>query len=403
MGLAAVAADHRDADRRSRLRAVIDETPLRPPDGGWLRQALATGHSLRLPDARPETLRASGLPADGRIGDVAVVPIGGLAAIVAVRDRLAGPYVAGDRRDLERIAADCDRSLAAERAIDRGTPAAPAELPSGRDLLEITSAAIWITDLAGTTTYVNQTACALVGLPAERIIGVPMAVFLEGPEPSAAGFDGGEPCDRALARPDERPLWVSQTTRALFDSRGRRYGLLHTLADVTERRQREVELRTRLDSQQTLTRFAEMLLLEGGSGEIHSKAVDLIAELFGAPLVALVAVARNRVDARTLACAGQLEARSPGFMGSYRIPADSPTGAAVDSGEAIRVDDFGANRGYRPGPLSVAVGARSAACVPIAGGAGCIGVMRSDAGAISDQELATLEAVGGLLSARWPG
>jgi PAS domain S-box-containing protein len=403
MGLAAIAADHRDATRREELRRLIDDAPIGPPSGGWLRQALATGRSLRLPDTEPETLRDVGLPTDGRDGDVAVVPIGGTALIVAVRDRLGGRYTDADRRDLERIAAEAARALTAGANRGGAGAARATRRPSGRELLEITSAAIWITDLAGTTTYVNQTACELAGLPAERVIGAPMAVFLEGPEPSATEFDGAGPRDRLLTRPDERALWVSHSSRALFDSGGRQYGVLHTLADVTERHQREVELRTRLDSQQILTRFAEMMLAEGGSGEIHSTAVDLIADLFGAPLVALVAVARDRTEARTLACAGQLDARHPARkMASYTIPADSPTGAAVHGGESIRVDDFGERPSYRPGPLSIAVGARSVACVPIAGGDGCIGVMRPEAGAISEQELAALEAVGGLLSARWP-
>ena len=142
-------------------------------------------------------MRDLGLPAAGRIGEVAIVPIvAGDAVIVAVRDRVSPAYSAEERAVLQRIAAA--PALGLESALSTGGMASQ---------LELISSAAWVTDTAGVTSYVNQAACLLVGLPAERIVGVPISEFIDGPplHPGQERFFGQEPVERAVSAPTGRP------------------------------------------------------------------------------------------------------------------------------------------------------------------------------------------------------
>ena len=129
----------------------------------------------------------------------------------------------------------------------------------------------------------------------------------------------------------------------------------------------------------------------------------LIADLFDAPLVTAVRVARDRSEVESLAIAGGLGDCSPErWKGRHALTRGSATWAAVDADEAVRVGDFSRERLYRPGPIARSAAARSVACVPIAGGAGCLAVCHTEANGVSDEELELLEAVARLLSKRWP-
>ena len=179
---------------------------------------------------------------------------------------------------------------------------------------------------------------------------------------------------------DGQTRWLSVTARPLFGARGTREAVLYNLIDVTQRHRHEAELRIRLDSEQALARFAELLILEDDPDRILSSAVGLIADLFDAPLVTAVRVARDRSEVESLAIAGGLGDCSPErWKGRHALTRGSATWAAVDAGEAVRVGDFSCERLYRPGPIARSAAARSVACVPIAGGAGCLAVCHTEA------------------------
>src|SRR4029079_13979309 len=72
--LRAIAGDHRDPDQRLDLALLTRAPDLKPPAGGWLRQALGSNSIVHLTDVWPGRLRDLGLPADERIGEVMIVP-----------------------------------------------------------------------------------------------------------------------------------------------------------------------------------------------------------------------------------------------------------------------------------------------------------------------------------------
>ena len=76
--------------------------------------------------------------------------------------------------------------------------------------------------------------------------------------------------------------------------------------------------------------------------------------------------------------------------------------AAIEAGESIRLGDYDAEALYSPGPIARSAAARSAACVPISGGAGCLAVLHTEAQGVSDEELELLETVARMVSKRWP-
>ena len=92
----------------------------------------------------------------------------------------------------------------------------------------------------------------------------------------------------------------------------------------------------RLDSEQALARFAELLIVEDEPDRILSSAVELIAEQFEAPLVTAVAVARDRTEVEPLAVAG----------GSGRLRPGALAGALRAS---VGLGDDGGDRGRRVG------------------------------------------------------
>ena len=393
--LRAIAGDHRDPDQRLDLALLARGPDLRPPAGGWLRQSLGSNSVVHLTELGPDDLRDLGLPADQRIGDVMIVPIAATpAVIVAVRDRVSGAYTATERSVLQRIAAAAALGLA--------PPFSPIGMARQ---LELVSSAVWVTDACGVTTYVNQAACLLVGLPAERLLGVPIAEFIDGVDvqPGQGRFFGEEPVERAVVRDDGATQWLSVAARPLFSPLGKREAILYTLLDITDRHRHETELRMRLDAEQALSGFAELLIVEDEPNRILTSAVELIAEQFEAPLVTAVAVARDRSEVEPLAVAGRLGDLEPDrWRARCELPAASATMAAIEAGEAVRVSDFDAESIYSPGPIARSASARSAACAPISGGAGCLAVLHTEAQGVCDGELELLETVARMVSKRWP-
>jgi PAS domain S-box-containing protein len=389
--LAAVAADHRDPDRRNELRLTLTQEPL-PQPSGWLGQAMARHLPVRLPQIEPGSVRAAGLPFDERLRDVVFVPVGRFAVIEAVRDRAPAAYSALDRRELESLAADAASQLNGDSHT----------LADGASLIDASAAAIWVTDSDGVTLEANQRATELVGLPAERLVGVPFVEFLDHDRSApAADFLGENPAERRLISGDGVMRWVEAAARPRFDSRGRPAGAVITLVDVDERHRREVRLRTRLDSERALTEFAELLLREDDRDRVLSRAAQLVAEQLDAMLVALVLCSGDGNEVSTLAAAGPYPKQHPESLGDrQRLSARTPTLVAIHSRETVVVPDFDRDSTYVPGPISIAAGARSVACVPVDDGLGCIGVMSSAPEGLAEDEVGMVERLARLLSGR---
>src|SRR5262249_3391229 len=159
----------------------------------------------------------------------------------------------------ERIAADVVDSIEDERLVESaGGPDARKELPR---LLDLTAAGLWLVDAAGTTIWVNEAASELVGVPASELVGARVPEFIAGADGALGGDLYAEHrSDRKLTRPDGSEVWLSATARPLFDERGRPEGTLMTMLEINDRKQREVELRMRLEAKEALVGLAELSL-----------------------------------------------------------------------------------------------------------------------------------------------
>jgi hypothetical protein len=263
-------------------------------------------------------------------------------------------------------------------------------------------AAVWAMDRRGVITYANRAGGELVGLTPRQLVGLPVQEFVDiGMYGPAHVVDPG-PRDLRLDRLDGPPLWVSTTLKPVFDEEGHPDGAVATLVDVTDRRVVEADLRTRLDTQEVVNQFAELLLL----GEDHDRAIESAAQLLArelaVPLVVLASVARDQTEVEIAAMAGDAAEEDPAqWRGRYEVPPTSATMAAVRSGDPITVLDFDESSSFQPGPISSQVDARSVACVPFAEGAACLGAISYQSRAVTEDSLFLLRSITDLLGHSW--
>lgn len=116
-------------------------------------------------------------------------------------------------------------------------------------LVEAAHEGLWEVDLTGRTVFVNPRMAAMLGCEPRDLVG---GSILEVIEPTmaadaradlAAGSVRADSVDIRLRRPDGGHVWTMVSTTALRDASGTVTGALSTVVDVTERRQREADLR----------------------------------------------------------------------------------------------------------------------------------------------------------------
>ncbi len=373
------AVAHRDVTMSAALERALDEEQETAETADWCRQAATAGYAIAF-----DLGAARSAPVGERVaalaGFAALAASDG-AALLAVRDASARPYLATERAALEAILRkrfSRPDGVLDGRAMDADVP-------------------MWVVDDRKRVRHANQAFSEVVGLPVTRILGMPLAELLERgtlpPRPD------GEPEDRVVLRADGAERWLQVHARPLV---GEAHGaVVYTGFDVTERRAREVKARVELDCERMLRSFAEFLLGQPPAEEIHRAATSLIAQQFGAPLVTLSAIARSLDEAVMLSEAGAIADPETGRRRPrVQVPARSIAYEAMTSEELVTVNDYGDPRSYLvPGPVALRAGARSAACAPVAESL-CLSVLRQEAGAISSQETEFLDGVARLLSAR---
>jgi PAS domain S-box-containing protein len=402
-GLRAVAADHRDADRRRAFLELLRAPPL-DRAGAWPTQAIERGCAVRLPDISVETLLGAGVPHDERVTDVVFLPLAQQAVLTAVRDRVAGRYSALERQEMQGLVGQASRDLSAPTTIpgrSKASDHSPQPLSEPSHLVDAVSAGVWVVDQRGRILSVNEHGSEMIGLPAERVLGMPFAEFLdESPPGLPADFIGGAGSDRRLIGADGEVRWVHARSRPLFGTNGNPSGAAITLFDVSERREREVRLRTRLDANRALAEFAELLILEDAPDRLLTRAAELLADQLDAPAVGVGEVARDLSEVTTLALAGSdVDNDLQHWRGTHPLPAGSVTRAAIKSGEVIGVSDFEAQGIYRRGPLGNEARVRSIGAAPLAEGRGYLTAVSRQPHAIGADEIELLGSVARLLTA----
>jgi len=263
---------HRDRRVRYALGEFLQQEPL---GAGllWPGQVAASGAPVRTRRAR-----LSALAIEAGIGvrraHAVVVPVledgHAIAVIAALRDSGEPEYSLREELVLRRIGVKAASALGAGKAGDgagggdddgdgggdRDGAGRGGEPPTGGPgwspppawLMDHVGVGVWIADLAGVTTFVNNAMTELLGLPSTEVLGRPMRDFLEDVPQMVRGeyCMDAERCDRRLTQPDGRHVWIEMTSLPLVDDDGARRGTVNSAVDVTERKKVELAARQRV-------------------------------------------------------------------------------------------------------------------------------------------------------------
>ena len=128
-----------------------------------------------------------------------------------------------------------------------------------RRIVETASEGIWLLDAAGRLVFVNPRIAQWLGVAENSMQGKPVDDFMDPDEAercrqalsaqgTAQGPAEGGTIELRLRRADGAPMWVSLSTRPIFDDDGKPTGSLGMLTDINERRLAE-ERRAALETQ----------------------------------------------------------------------------------------------------------------------------------------------------------
>jgi PAS domain S-box-containing protein len=123
-----------------------------------------------------------------------------------------------------------------------------------RRLVSSAREGIWVFDADARTTFANERMAELLGLAPAELQGRSLYDFVDDgdraelAEHFRKGCDGVEKRDVRLRRKDGSELWAMMTTSPLCDRDDRFVGVLGTVADITERKKVEAEVRKSRDA-----------------------------------------------------------------------------------------------------------------------------------------------------------
>lgn len=393
--LRTAAVDHRDAERRDELAALLPEKPS-PVVDGWTGQALVKNLAFRLgPAGAADAVFGDGgalLPAAARIRGAVVCPLrtgtSVTGVVVAVRDNVDVPYDLRDQEHVEELA-----TAPAESA-----PASEPDAARWERVLEHVTAAIWVTDANGATTYANAAACDLVRAPWGRLNGAPLERFLVEDADVANGPAEGGHRDRRLRRLDGSEIWVSVSPMPLVHAGGDRHGTVITLSDVTDRKRVELDLRMRAAAHETLAELAARALAGDSLDAIVDRAVRAAADILDAEFAGLSEVAADGDEVIPRALVGW-----PAAAIGQRLPLSkrSSVRVALDAEDPVLVTDFEKIDNLELDALGRQAGVRSALLVALGGGSAVLGVASPRARAFSCADRPFLGMLAELVASRW--
>lgn len=119
-----------------------------------------------------------------------------------------------------------------------------------RGIVETAAEGIWMIDRDHKTTFVNSQMAEMVGYSVAEMDGKSIFDFIDSSQDALLRKHllrrhkkTEEKYDFQLCRKDGDPLWVTISTRPLFDSDGNYAGALKMIADISDRKQAEAQLR----------------------------------------------------------------------------------------------------------------------------------------------------------------
>ena len=146
------------------------------------------------------------------------------------------------------------RAYAAAQAMTRELRASEERY---RRIVDTASEGIWLLDASRRLAFVNPRIAQWLGIAEEAIQGRPLDDFMDPDDAErcrvvlaaqGASPDGSGTLELRLRRADGSPMWVSLSTRPIFDDAGQPSGALGMLTDINERRLAE-ERRAALETQ----------------------------------------------------------------------------------------------------------------------------------------------------------
>jgi PAS domain S-box-containing protein len=170
-------------------------------------------------------------------------------------------------------------------AADRATPVPLRSEQHFQLLVEIAQEGIWTIDAENRTTYVNRYMAEILGYTVNEMMGRRVFDFMdeEGRGIATRNLERrrqgiAEIHDFKLTRKDGQPVWVLLSSSPIMDKTGAYIGALATVADVTQRRAAEEQVRQlNKDLEQ---RIAERTAqLERSNHELESFAYSVAHEL----------------------------------------------------------------------------------------------------------------------------
>ncbi|WP_293125962.1 PAS domain S-box protein [Microcoleus sp. bin38.metabat.b11b12b14.051] len=152
-------------------------------------------------------------------------------------------------------------------------------------IVETADEGIWMIDVEGKTTFVNQKMADMLATSAEEMIGQPLFAFMnaEGIAIAQANLSRRsqgirEQHDFKFLRRDGSDLWAIVSSNPLFDKDGGYVGALAMVADITNRKRTEAALQeseAKFRSLYELTSLAVLMLDENGICDVNNATIAL--------------------------------------------------------------------------------------------------------------------------------
>ncbi|MDH4052176.1 MAG: ATP-binding protein, partial [Rubrivivax sp.] len=146
-----------------------------------------------------------------------------------------------------------------------------------RLIVETADEGIWVFDAQGRTSFANPKMAALLGCPADELLGRRVEEFIT-VAPATGGLDGPGRREVGFRRADGATLQASVATTPVLDPAAGRAGLLMMVADVTEARRAE-QARQQLEGQ--LRQSQKMEAIGTLAGGIAHDFNNILASILG--------------------------------------------------------------------------------------------------------------------------
>jgi len=128
-------------------------------------------------------------------------------------------------------------------------------------ILDTSSVAIFLVDMAGRLTHANQRMAVMFGRPVTELVGMPYVELIHPSERQEghrrmqgllASATLTVDLERLYYRADQTPFWGHLTGNRAYDAEGREVGLVGVIADTTENRKAEAALKDAMERQRRL-------------------------------------------------------------------------------------------------------------------------------------------------------